>query len=123
MVTPQLCAAFEVDDQGKPSAFPDPSLTHYRIRLFVKNAPPDALSVTYQLDTSYLSPVREVPMGVPDFAEHITSFGDYLVYVTIRCKTSNPQSFATRLSDALENYYREDASEDIKAAIDNIKSH
>ena len=121
-MSPKLFAEFETSKDGKPIAVPGETKKHYRIRLFLKDVPPDAYSVTYQLDKSYRNPIRKIPSGVPEFEEYTTSYGDYPVSVEIRGRDF-PYSLREMLSNALENRYGAEANPEIRGAIEAIKQN
>jgi pYEATS domain-containing protein involved in immunity len=83
MNTPKLKAEFLLDKAGKPVGR---SSGHYQIVLSVENAPPDTHAVTYQLDPSYYDPIRTVRGSQGNFAEEITSYGNYYVQARVRAR-------------------------------------
>ncbi len=119
---PKLLAEFKLDAEGRPQTYSGSRHKHYKIRLSLKNAPPETLSVAYQLHESYKDRVREIPIGVPDFREDISSYGDYLVTVTLQGARS-AQALTAKLSDALKENYRGVADPEILNAIDEIENH
>src|SRR5689334_1693521 len=121
MSSPKILAQFITDAKGRPQYLTGPSHKHYRIRLFLKDTPEDVNRVTYKLHESYRQPVREVPVGVPDFAEEITSFGDHTITAVIR-RRGGTDLVTNRLSDALTEAYREDAPPSVREAIDRLQS-
>jgi hypothetical protein len=100
--------------------------THYSIKLSIPDAPQDAITIIYVLDSSYKNPVRLITKGVPDFQEYITAYGDYEIRVLYR-PASDPnglaQLLATPLSNALIQTYGETADPEIRAAIKAISDN
>ncbi len=121
MSSPKILAEFITDTKGRPQYLNGSSHKHYRIRLLLKDAPGDVSRVTYKLHESYRQPVREVPVGVPDFAEEITSFGDHTITAMLR-RREGTELLTNRLSDALAETYREGALPDVREAIDRLQS-
>ena len=121
----KLLAEFQLEN-GRPSFIERGEKKHYRIRLFLKDAPPDAVTVTYQLDDTYKNPIRLIPAGDPAFTEYTTSYGDYPVQVAVRRK-SNPNAieFLTgeKLSNALKDNYAESSDPAIHEAIQELAAH
>jgi hypothetical protein len=123
MTTPKLLAEFQLDE-NKPIAIHIAGQTHFRIRLFLKDVPSGVNSVTYQLHHSYPNAIREVPVGVPNFSELISSYGDYNITVILRDTSSSTLSLiSTPLSSALEENYKDTPSAEIRAAIEKIKQN
>jgi hypothetical protein len=121
MSSPKILAEFITDSKGQPQYLNGKARKHYRIRLFLKDAPADVSRVTYKLDESYRQPVREVPVGVPDFGEEITSFGDHTVTAMLRRRTGT-DLVTNSLSAALEETYRGNAPPSVREAIDGLQS-
>lgn len=101
---PKLRAEFVVDPTGEPMAVPGKTATHYKIRLFVEGAPASTTRVTYTLHESYRQPVRDVPFGVKDFEEQITSYGNYTVKATVRTR-EGVRLLSIDLAEALREHY------------------
>jgi len=116
---PTIRATFELDDAGLPTAVEAGDLRHYHIRLRVDGAPPDTYAVTYVLDPSYQSPVREVRDSEGAFEEHLTSYGDYTVQAKIRAR-DGITTVAMPLSKALAESYGNAPSQPIAAALHDI---
>ena len=121
MSLPKILAEFITDAKGRPQILTGPSHQHYRIRLYLKDAPDDVSRVTYKLHESYRQPVREVPVGVPDFAEEITLFGDHTITAVIR-RRGGTDLVTNRLSDALAETYRESTPPSVQEAIDRLQA-
>lgn len=84
-----------------PSGFRD----YFEIRLSVKNAPPDTVSVVYQLDKSFPKRFTEVKSkdGV-DYPDTITTFGDNEIRATVWTARGG-EGLCTRLLEALRRTY------------------
>jgi len=113
---PILKAKFILDAQGKPKGR---ASGDYQIKLFVENVPSDAYAVTYRLDESYYDPAREAINRVDDFAEEITSYGNYLIIARIRAKSS-PKEIRRSLYDALMDFHRGNDDPSIMKALKDI---
>lgn len=120
--TPTIRATFELDDAGRPTAVESGDLQHYHIKLQVDGAPPDTYAVTYVLDPSYSSPVREVLDSDAAFEEHLTSYGDYIVQAKIRAR-DGVTNVAIPLAKALAESYGEEPTKPIELALKNIAEH
>ena len=121
MSEPTIKATFELDESGSPAAVRAGDLDHYRIKLQVDGAPADTYAVTYVLDPSYHSPVREVRNAEASFEERLTSYGDYTIQAKIRGR-EGITTIAVPLSKALRESYNEKSSSAIIAALANIIS-
>jgi hypothetical protein len=117
-MTPRIRATFvlrnntpEYEDAG--------GKRHYSIVLSIENAPPETHAVTYELHESYYDSKREVRTK-PDFAEEITSYGDYVVRAKIRSKARTEFSSA-RLSQALLETHGDDPR--TKQGLDDIANN
>lgn len=122
MSTPTIRATFELDAAGRPTAVETGDLRHYHIRLRVDGAPPDTYAVTYVLDPSYHSAVREVRASEAGFEEHLTSYGDYTVQAKIRAR-DGVTTVAVPLSTALAQSHGKAPSSAIAEALQNIAAH
>jgi hypothetical protein len=119
---PIIRATFELDADGRPTSVESGNLRHYHIKLHVDGAPPDTYAVTYVLDPSYPSPVREVLDSKAAFAEHLTSYGDYTVQAKIRAR-DGITTVAVPLARALAESYSEAPSPAIASALQDIAAH
>jgi hypothetical protein len=120
---PTLEAEFILDDQGIPVAIQAGDRTHYKIRLFVNDAPDDTYAVTYQLHESYYDPVRETRDRSNGFEEEITSYGDYTIQARLRTK-KNVETLADSLGGALTRHHSPPSSNSaIENALRNIREH
>src|SRR5262249_47847523 len=122
MTRPMLVAKFVLDSNGAPQVSDQNDPPHYRVRLTVKNTPEDSYAVTYELHESYYEPVRESRSRADDFAEEITSFGDYEVRATVRGKHRN-QTIVAELSEALTRGHSKEISSTIVKALRDIKGN
>ena len=119
---PRFLAEFYTDSAGKIRTYGGGGrYTHYEIRLFLENAPSDTEKVVYELHDSYPKPIREVRSDKLDFGERITSYGDYVVNIDIVGTDGKVSEITGWLSQALGNFYGENASEEISQAIKQIK--
>ena len=118
---PELVACFATDERGKPDAVPSKTgLKHYRIVLEVKNAPPDVLAATFELDPSYYLPVRTVePDAAGNLRLETTAYGDYPLKVDLRTK-SGAIPLKTTLRKALLSGEAPERHPNIDAAIAEI---
>src|SRR5262245_52717067 len=121
MSAPKIVAEFITDSRGKPQYFEGSSRKHYRIRLSLRGAPSDVSRVTYKLDESYRQPLREVPIGVPNFQEEITSFGDYTVTAMLR-RRAGTDLVTNSLTAALNETYRDNPTPSVREAIGHLQS-
>jgi hypothetical protein len=121
MSTPRIVAQFITDARGTPQYVEGGARKHYRIRLSLRDTPSDVSRVTYKLDESYRQPVREVPIGVPDFQEEITSFSDYTVMAMLR-RRAGTDLVTNSLSSALSEGYRDNLTPSVREAIDRLQS-
>jgi hypothetical protein len=115
---PSIRATFDLDESGMPTAVEAGNRKHYRIKLHVDGAPPDTYAVTYVLDPTYLSPVREVRNTGDFFEEELFSYGDYTVQAKIRSR-DGVMTVAVPLARALAESY-EQPSRAITSAIHEI---
>lgn len=116
---PRFLAEFVTDSKGKIRTYQS-GYTHFQIRLFIENAPPDTKKVVYELHDSYAQPICEVEEG-KDFEEFISSYGDYVVNIDI--VGSEILEVNEWLSKALENFYGDSPNEEIAQAIKTIKKY
>jgi hypothetical protein len=126
MDQPKLLAEFIVANGVPQWVKAEDGAVHFSILLRLVNAPPDTITVIYQLDDSYLTPIRLVPAGVPDFQEGITACGDFEIRVAVRKMPDlNDISslLSVRLSDALSAHYQFNPSDTISKAILDIREH
>jgi hypothetical protein len=119
MSKPKLLARFILDNAGAPQWDEDDN--GYWIRLFVSDVPEDTYGVIYELHESYNDPIREGKKK-PEFAEEITSFGDYSVVAKLRRKTRTDQ-LARLLSKALRDGHESDMTASVDQAIQDLKEN
>jgi hypothetical protein len=120
---PQLRAEFVTDANGTPETVHGEGVDHFRIKLFVDDAPDGTHAVTYELDPTYFDPVREVRAGVQRFEQEITSYGDYELSARVRHR-GRTEYLGTSLTKALEGTYGSGAeiqSPAVRDAIDRLK--
>lgn len=122
MQTPTIKATFKLDADGNPNCIRQGNLTHYRIILKVENPPQDAYAVTYLLHETYYDPIRESRDRESAFAEEIMSYGDYTIQAKVRTH-NNVETLAIPLSAALERTYGDNRTQQIEAALRNIREH
>lgn len=122
MSTPTIRATFDLDAAGRPTAEESGDLRHYHIRLRVDGAPSDTYAVTYVLDPSYHSAVREVRDSATGFEEHLTSYGDYTVQAKIRAR-DGVTTVMVPLSTALVDGHGKAPSPAIAEALQRIAAH
>lgn len=119
MDLPVIKAEFLLDDKGKPKVR---ASRHYEIKVYVQDTPSDTHKVTYYLDPTYFDPVREARDGASQFAEELTSYGDYIVQAKIR--TSDHSILAKRsLFEALHETYGNAPDPSIQKALDDIRDN
>jgi hypothetical protein len=118
----RLQARFVLAGNGEPEYIESGGLRHYKIILNVRCEGSQPSVVTYFLHESYIDPIREVFHPDQDFAEPITSFGDFILRASLR-----GQQGMTTLEDSLSRllvYSHADiASEAVREAIDWIRDH
>jgi hypothetical protein len=119
---PKLRAEFLLDDDGEPLKAKDGKLTHYEIKLWIEDVPTGAYGVTYDLHDTYYDPKREVFGASGDFAEEITSYGDFEVRAKVRTRSATC-TVKEQLSSALERNYAGNASPAIVKALTAIKDN
>jgi hypothetical protein len=76
---------------------------HYKIRLYIRNAPSDTDVVTYKLHPTFQNPIREVRKAPesPECSLDIFSYGDFEITAEVRT-SSRSYEINRRLSDALK---------------------
>lgn len=119
--SPVIKATFRLDERGRPAFFLK-NHKNYNIRLQVENAPDDTYAVTYTLHESYYEPVRESRDRANQFAEDLTSYGDYTVQAKVRSK-QGVTTIATALSDALKRGHASALSPEIESALKDIREN
>jgi hypothetical protein len=119
---PAIKATFRLDTQGKPLRIQQGDQKHYEIRLHVEGAPEDTYAVTYLLHETYYEPVRESVNAVQNFAEDLTSYGDYTVQAKLRTK-QGIVTIASPLSQALAEGHQGQCTPAIEAALKDISSN
>lgn len=83
----------------------------------------DIMGVTYLLDeATFWDPKRASAARGQRFAEEITSYGDFLVRVTVETRTG-PVTQSALLSDLLEAGHATDMTDAIEKAIDYIRTN
>jgi len=120
MITPLITANFILDSEGNPKAIQSGEVKHYQIQIQVENAPQDTYAVTYELHPTYYEPVRESIQREENFAEKLTSYGDYLIRAKVRSKTGT-QTVVTPLSTALTLGHPSAPSSPIGEALEHIR--
>jgi|ERR1017187_5453061 hypothetical protein len=126
MDQPRLLAEFLLSNGSPHWVQGADEAKHYSILLRLANAPPDTVTVIYQLDDSYLTPIRMVPTGVPDFQEYITASGDFEIRVARRRMPEINQIdslLSAKLSDALLSHYGQNSTESVASAIQDLQGH
>jgi len=122
---PKIKARFILDNEGNPQ---ERRPGHYLIEVSVNGAPPDAYAVAYKLDPdTYYNPLREAFNSNTQFAEKLTSYGDYPIEAKIRStqsKSSRGSNLDLRrtLFEALQETHGQDQNQRIKEALTAIKS-
>ena len=121
---PELIARFDLDEGGAPRFLEsgESDRRHYNITLHTK-APSGTESVLYTLDPTYFDPVREVQRSErPDFAEEITSYGDYEIQIATSGSSHNLPN-REWLSDALRRGHASELTSNpaILGAIEDIE--
>jgi hypothetical protein len=121
----QLRANFDLAN-GEPLFATGPQYRHYQVLLSIQDPPENALTIIYQLDSSYPNPVRMVTKGAPNFQEYITAYGDYVITVVYR-PVDDPSKLETllsaRLSRALHDTYGSNTPPPVAEAIKYIEDH
>jgi len=120
MNEPKIRAAFVLDSQKRPLFSDDGHHVHYRVKLWLEDAPSDAHTVTYKLHDSYAEPLREVRQG-PHYEEELTSYGDYVIKALVRCKKDFDVVSAGLLS-ALRETYVGNKNAEISSALEVLES-
>jgi hypothetical protein len=118
-----LNAQFQLDANKVPTRGEEDGTTFYFIRLnVIVPSGTDIDSVTYILDPSYWEPERESTERANNFAEDITSYGDFLVRVEVK-KRSNRITQQALLSEMLEAGHPAPRSAAIDDALDYIRNN
>jgi len=122
MDEPKLIAQFEMDPDGAPKIIDARGKKHYKIVFKVKDAP-EAYAATFELDPSYIDPVRNVsPDTIGEFALKTTTYGDYAVKVLLQTKEGQLQ-LTDSVSNALSRGTGPERSALIDEALAYIKEH
>lgn len=120
---PKLIARFKLDATGKPQFRTANGHKHYKLKLYVQDAPENAETVTYKLHSSYYDPVREVDDRLNNFKEKITSYGDYHVRAELRGPKLQ-QSLTKLLSQMLKEGHPDLSSNAaLRTALDDIAAN
>src|SRR6267378_197450 len=82
----RLQAKFVLAGNGEPEYIESGGLRHYKIVLNVRCEGSLPSVVTYFLHESFIDSIREVFRPDQDFAEPITSFGDFILRASLRGK-------------------------------------
>lgn len=121
-----LKAEFQLNAAGEPVPHVEDGTTFYFMTLSLHVPPAVATTirqVTYVLDqASYWEPERTSRNGNRNFAEEITSYGDFLVRVVVKLPTSQVIQQAL-LSDMLEAGHEANMTPAIQNAIDYIRAN
>ncbi|SFI70911.1 pYEATS domain-containing protein [Nitrosomonas sp. Nm34] len=120
--SPKLIASFVLGSNGEPEKIESKNHNHYKLRLSVKDAPDDTYAVTYYLHPAYYDPVREARNKEVDFAEELTSYGDYEVQAKIRSQ-EYPLPVRRNLYEALAETYADITEPSILEALNDIKEN
>jgi hypothetical protein len=120
--SPKIKATFLLGSDGRPELVQQDNVKHYKIRLQVDDTPDGTYAVTYVLDKSYRTPIREVLDKKAGFAEELTSYGDYQVEAKIRTR-DGAYTVSTTLSGALKAGHREHLTSPIAEALQQIQSN
>ena len=118
--SPQIKATFLLGPDGRPEQIEQGDLKHFKIKLQVDGAPEDTYAVTYLLDSSYHTPVREALNRTNGFSEELTSYGDYNVEAKIRTR-DGVYAVSSPLSAALEAGHAAALTPPITAALNELK--
>jgi caspase domain-containing protein len=112
---PQLMAEFDLTSKGRPKAIEE----SYSIRIFIKDAPQGTRKVVYHLDdSSFKEPVFTIEEGADDFEEYISSYGDVKIIATLHGRKK--RKLVRWLSKALKLHYKNNTTEAIEDALDEI---
>ena len=120
--TPKIMASFVLDDVGKPKKIESGKNKHYKLHISVKDAPEDTYAVTYFLHPTYYDPMREARNKDINFAEELTSYGDYEVQAKLRSRDF-PLPLKRNLYDALMDTYAGTSEPEILQALRDIKEN
>jgi transcription initiation factor IIF auxiliary subunit len=120
MAETKIRAEFVRDKKGRLVGIKEIDIIHYCIRLYIENPPVAAEKVVYQLHESYGNPRLEVKAGVANFAEEITSYGDYDVKAKIY-HNNQVDSLMVLLSQALAETYGESPAAEVQTALEQIR--
>jgi hypothetical protein len=115
---PTLKARLLLDHTGRPQFSDVGGKRHYWIALSVADAKA-ASSVTYKLHETFWDPVREAFDRDKDFAEQITTYGDFDVVASLSGSVDAGLTLKGTLSALLSASHPE-AHGDVAAAIEDI---
>ena len=118
----RFLAEFVLDENGTPRCYTSKNRRDYKVRMFIKDAPPDAQKVVYTLHETYINPIRFVQKGVREFELNTTTYGDYEVKILIP-RAEGEMAMKLWLSTALENFYGDNPGEEIFAAIKYLQEN
>jgi hypothetical protein len=119
-----VLAEFVLDNEGKPSFIVSNGLKHFKIKLHTNPVDTGKVdTVVYKLHPTYYDPERVVPAGSEaqcQFAEEITSYGDFKIRVNASGSAGEVLTSKT-LSEALVEKYKGQGNPAILAAIEQIR--
>lgn len=118
-----LLAEFVLDGKGNPQFEDDGGKIHYQIMLFVKDAPPEVTSISYDPHDSSYGGDTFSGGPRPDFkTQPFTTWGDLDVNVILSARGAQTR-FISKLSTALEQNYGGKMTSQIWDAIKRIKAN
>lgn len=112
---------FVLDDAGKPKSI-QKRRKHYYIRAHIENVPNDVYAVTYLLDPSFASPMREIRDKANSFPLTIATYGNFILQAEIRGMDGTRRT-GRSIEKALKARYYDSTDSDIRKAIEDISNN
>jgi hypothetical protein len=114
---------FVLDKDGNPQFIEAGGRKHYKIEVGMKAFPEDSYAVQYQLDSSYINPLREETNKDDAFRFKTTTYGDYSISAAIMGRKSRETASAI-ISRALKESHSGDLdNSQILDAIETIMKY
>lgn len=115
-----ICAEFVMDNEGHPIC----ENGHYQVNIWISGAPPNTVSVTYQLHSTFKKRFHEVLLGGEDnddllYAIDIWTYGDFTVKATL-WNLNGGTGVSGRLSGALKRKHAGITTIEISEALQSI---
>jgi hypothetical protein len=122
LALPEIEARFQLDSSGRPKFVESGGYKHYAIELRVQGVKPGTIGVVYRLDPTYYDAVRESTDARNGFLLHLTSYGDYTIFATLKSKPY-PEHISRKLSEALVATSASLPADNVQDALNYIAGH